>query len=64
VIFHLGSGKSVTALWESDDEDDQDEALDALDLEIGGKLAGKPSWFNLGDTWVFTGAVSAIEIDY
>ena len=65
VIFHLGSGQSVNAIWESEEEvATREEALDVLEAELETHLQRKPSWFCCGDLWVFTGAVSAIEIDY
>lgn len=63
VNFHLANGKTVTAIWD-DEGADSEASLTELEAEINGKLTGKPSWFQFGELWVFTGAVSAIEIDY
>ena len=56
--IHLGSGQSVSLSYETDEE--AEEIAKALADEI--QVEGKPHWFLIDTTLLFTGAVSAIEV--
>lgn len=60
VIFHLRSGKEIEAYW----EEEGDASDEQIERWIFARIKGEPKWLLMGSALIFTGEVSAVEIDH